>query len=90
MGQDALTVGRALADLGGARTDLDPDPAVAVELLCKPGDTLAPDEPWARLWHREGRGLEHAEARLASALRIAADEDEVPVPLIHERVKETG
>jgi thymidine phosphorylase len=88
--QDALTVGHALADLGGARTDQDPDLDVAVELLRKPGDTVRRGEPWARLWHRDGRGLERAEARLVGALRIAADGGEIPVPLIHERVKETG
>jgi thymidine phosphorylase len=88
--QDALTVGHALADLGGARTDQEPDLDVAVELLRKPGDTVGRDEPWARLWHRDGRGLERAEARLAGALRVAAEGDGSPAPLILERVKETG
>ena len=68
--QDAMSVGLALADLGGARTDTDPDPAVAVELLCKSGEPVERGEPWARLWHRDGRGVDAAQQRLGGALRI--------------------
>ena len=88
VGQDALTVGRALADLGGARTDEDPDPDVAVELLCKPGERVSRGQPWAHLWHRDGRGLERAQARMATALTVDPDGTEGPGPLIHERVEE--
>ncbi len=87
--QDALRVGHALADLGGARTDEDPDPDVAVELLRKPGEGISRGEPWALLWHRDGRGLERAHARLADALRVDPDGAAAPEPLIHDRVEET-
>ena len=88
VGQDALTVGRALADLGGARTDQDPDPDVAVELLLKPGQRVSRGQPWARLWHRDGRGLERARARITAALTVDPDVAAGPDPLIHGRVEE--
>jgi thymidine phosphorylase len=70
----ALGVGLAVADLGGARTGADesPDPAVAVEVLVRPGQTVSAGEEWARIWHREGRGLERAEQRLRESFRVGA------------------
>lgn len=88
-GVDAMGVGLALADLGGARTgdDRDPDPQVAVELRVRPGDTLRAGDEWAVLWHRDGRGLESASARMEAALDLDP-EGEVEAPaLILERVE---
>jgi len=86
-GIDALGVGLAAADLGGARTGADeaPDPAVAVELLCRTGDAVTAGQPWAVAWHRQGRGLERAAQRLREALRVGDGGE--GTPQILERVE---
>jgi len=86
---DALGVGLALADLGGARTGADdpPDPQVAVELRVRPGDALEAGAEWAVLWHRDGHGLEAARARMAAALAVDPDGSPAGVPLILEQVE---
>jgi len=84
---DAMQVGLALADLGGARTGNDeaPDPDVAVEVRCRPGERMQRGQVWAVLWHRDGRGLEKAHARLQGALRLGGDS--LPPPKIQQRVE---
>jgi len=84
---DAMGVGLALADLGGARTGTDeaPDPDVAVELCCRPGEQVERGRIWARLWHRDGRGLERARTRMQGALRLGGDG--MPQPKIRQRVE---
>ena len=72
---DALSVGLAVADLGGGRGSdgSAPDPGVAGWLELSVGDPVRAGEPWARLLHRDGRGLESARARMDSAIRIEDD-----------------
>jgi len=86
---DALGVGLSLADLGGARTgdDEPPDPQAAVEVLVKPGDAVERGQPWARLWHRGGRGLDEARVRMGAAFRLGDPAEGVTTPLILERVE---
>ncbi len=86
---DALDVGLALADLGGARTGADeaPDDQVAVELHVRPGDVVEAGQPWASLWHRDGYHLERARARLEAALTLEGEPRGSDHPLILERVE---
>lgn len=76
---DALSVGRAVLALGGGRERKGEaiDPGVGVELLKKPGERVEAGEAVLRLYHRAGRGLEHAQALLEAGLELA---DEAPAP----------
>ena len=88
-GLDALGVGLSLAELGGARTgdDQPPDPQVAVEILVKPGDAVERGQPWARLWHRDSRGLTEARHRMEAAFQLGDPAECSCTPLIFERVE---
>ena len=67
---DALSVGRAVLALGGGRERKGEaiDHGVGVELLKKPGEAVAAGEAVLRLFHRNGRGLERAQALLRAGL----------------------
>ena len=71
-GIDALGVGLAVDDLGGVQTSdgRAPDPGVAANLELHLGDAVEAGQPWARLLHRDGAGLESAVRRMTAALRI--------------------
>jgi pyrimidine-nucleoside phosphorylase len=71
-GIDALGVGLAVDDLGGVQTSEGraPDPGVAANLELHLGDTVEAGQPWARLLHRDGAGLESAVGRMKAALVI--------------------
>ena len=70
---DALSVGLAVADLGGGRGSdgSAPDPGVGAWLQAQVGDHVEPGQPWARLLHRDGAGLDAARARMEAALVVA-------------------
>jgi len=72
---DALGVGLAVADMGGVQSSEGraPDPGVAASLELQVGDRVEAGQPWARLLHRDGAGLESALARMGAALRIEAE-----------------
>ncbi len=85
-GLDALGVGLAVADLGGGRgaDGSAPDPGVGAWLEAHVGERVAAGQPWARLLHRGGRGLDAARARMEAAITIAPD---APPPVrVLERV----
>jgi pyrimidine-nucleoside phosphorylase len=78
-GIDALAVGLAVADLGGCRGSdgSAPDPGVGAWLQAHLGEKITRGQPWARLLHRDSRGLDAAVERMDAALRVA---DIAPAP----------
>jgi len=79
---DARAIGEAAGLLGGGRARKGDavDHGVGVLLHAKVGDEVAAGEPVATLYHRGGRGLEAARARVAGAIGVA--ETAAPEPLI--------
>ncbi|WP_261664460.1 thymidine phosphorylase [Deinococcus sp. Marseille-Q6407] len=73
---DAMSVGRAVLALGGGRERKGEaiDFGVGVETLKKPGEQVAAGEPVYRLYHRDGRGLERAQALLSKGIRISQEQ----------------
>ncbi|WP_135229800.1 thymidine phosphorylase [Deinococcus fonticola] len=84
---DALSVGRAVLALGGGREKKGEaiDHGVGVELLKKPGEAVSAGESVMRLYHRDGRGLAHAQELLNAGITISAQQVNTP-PLILDRV----
>jgi pyrimidine-nucleoside phosphorylase len=82
---EARAVGEAVGLLGGGRARKgDPiDHGVGVVLHAKVGDPVSEGEPLATLYHRGGKGLETAVARVSGAVAVA--EGAEPLPLIVER-----
>jgi len=72
---DALDIGLAAAALGGGRgaDGSAPDPGVGVELDLSPGDSVRSGQAWARLRHRDERGLAEAERLAGRALTLCAE-----------------
>lgn len=85
---DALSVGRAVLALGGGRERKgEPiDHGVGVEVLKKPAEAVQSGEVLARIYHRNGHGLEVAQQLLSTAFKLSATPVEAP-PLILERVQ---
>src|SRR5690606_3087513 len=81
---EARAVGEAAGLLGGGRARKGDavDHGVGVVLHAKVGDPVAEGEPVATLYHRGGKGLEAALARVRSALTVADAAE--PVPLVVE------
>ena len=77
---DALAVGQAVLVLGGGRERKNEaiDHGVGVELVKKPGEAVAAGEVLARIYHRDGRGLEKALELLKGGIRVDAEQPEVP------------
>ncbi|WP_420594982.1 thymidine phosphorylase [Deinococcus sp.] len=77
---DALAVGQAVLVLGGGRERKNEaiDHGVGVELIKKPGEAVAAGEVLARIYHRDGRGLEKALELLKGGIRVDAEQPEVP------------
>lgn len=75
---DALAVGRAVGALGGGRSRKDDavDMGVGIVLHKKVGDPVEAGERVATVHHRDGRGLERAQALMASALGVGDEADE--------------
>jgi len=70
---DASQVGEAVLDLGGGRREKGQaiDPSVGVECLVAVGDRIEPGQPVFRI-HASGEpAADHAQGRLASALRVS-------------------
>jgi len=69
---DALDIGLAAAALGGGRgaDGSAPDPGVGVELELAPGDSVRVGQAWARLRHRDNKGLAEAETLARRALLL--------------------
>jgi pyrimidine-nucleoside phosphorylase len=84
---DALSIGRAVAQLGGGRRHKeDPiDLGVGLVLHRKLGDRVEEGEPMATLYHRGGRGLEEARHELEGAIALGEEPFQAP-PLILERL----
>ena len=59
---DAFSVGQAVLALGGGRERKNEaiDHGVGVELVKKPGEAVKAGEVLARIYHRDGRGLDTA------------------------------
>ncbi len=83
---DAYKVGLAALRLGGGRERKGDaiDHGVGVRLEKKIGEPVAAGEVLARLYHRDGRGLEEARALMDSAYRIGRAAE--PPPLVLETV----
>ncbi len=83
---DAYRVGLAALRLGGGRERKGDaiDHGVGVRLERKIGEPVAAGEVLARLYHRDGRGLEEARALMGSAYRIGRAAE--PPPLVLEIV----
>ncbi len=83
---DAYKVGLAALRLGGGRERKGDaiDHGVGVRLEKKIGEPVAVGEVLARLYHRDGRGLEEARALMGSAYRIGRAAE--PPPLVLETV----
>ena len=83
---DAYKVGLAALRLGGGRERKGEaiDHGVGVRLEKKIGEPVAAGEVLARLYHRDGRGLEEARALMDSAYRIGRAAE--PPPLVLETV----
>ncbi len=79
---DARRVGEAAGLLGGGRARKvdDLDHGVGVLLHAKVGSEVRAGEPVATLYHRGGKGMAEARARLESAIDIG--ESAAPLPLI--------
>lgn len=79
---DARAIGEAAGLLGGGRARKGDavDHGVGVLLHAKVGDEVAQGEPVATLYHRAGKGLDAARAKVAGALEVA--DDAAPQPLI--------
>ena len=82
-GIEALAVGLAVADLGGGRggDGAAPDPGVAAVLEVQVGDPVAAGQPWVRLLHRDGHGLDRALARMTAALHVGQGGEAPPLVL---------
>ncbi|HEX7041275.1 MAG TPA: thymidine phosphorylase [Trueperaceae bacterium] len=79
---EARSVGEAVGLLGGGRARKGDavDHGVGVVLHAKVGDAVAAGEPVATLYHRGGKGLGAAAARVRAALTVADAAE--PLPLI--------
>ncbi len=86
-GIEALAVGLAVADLGGGRggDGSAPDPGVGAWLEVAVGDRVQSGQPWARLLHRDGRGLEQAQARMSAGLSVTEQGGDRP-PRVLDRL----
>ena len=80
---DALPIGEAVKVLGGGRDkkDGDIDLGVGIELHAKVGDTVVEGEPLVTLYHRHGRGLEAARAKVEAAFDVVHDATSRPLVL---------
>lgn len=77
---DALAVGQAVLVLGGGRERKGQaiDHGVGVELVKKPGEAVQAGEVLARIYHRDGRGLEAAQQLLENGLSVGQGQPRVP------------
>ena len=77
---DALAVGQAVLVLGGGRERKGQaiDHGVGVELVKKPGEAVQAGDVLARIYHRDGRGLEAAVSLLTSGLSVGTGQLQVP------------
>jgi thymidine phosphorylase len=84
-------IGRAIIELGGARTRVDDvtDPTVGFVITARPGDWVEPGEPLATIFARDRSGIASGRNALRSAIGIA-DEAELPLPLISHRATLAG
>ena len=83
---DTRAVGLAVVALGGGRRrDGDRiDPSVGFSYLARPGQTVGPGAPIARVHAADAAAADAASDRLRAAFRIG--EAPPPRPLIHERI----
>ncbi|WP_161882996.1 thymidine phosphorylase [Deinococcus alpinitundrae] len=81
---DAFSVGQAVLVLGGGRERKNEaiDHGVGVELVKKPGEAVQAGEVLARLFHRDGRGLDTALGLLRGGIRVGAAQPEVPALIL--------
>ncbi len=81
---DAFSVGQAVLVLGGGRERKNEaiDHGVGVELVKKPGEAVKQGEVLARLYHRDGRGLDTALGLLRGGILVGAAQPEVPALIL--------
>lgn len=81
---DAFSVGQAVLVLGGGRERKGEqiDHGVGVELVKKPGEAVAVGEVLARIYHRDGRGLDTALNLLRGGLSVGQTQPEVPALIL--------
>ncbi len=84
--RDVREVGLALCALGGGRVQLDDkiDFGVGFRFQREAGDTVSAGDPLCTIYHRAGRGLDEARARLTQAIEIVTEYK--PQPLIIARM----
>lgn len=80
---DAERIGAAVVRLGGGRARKGDaiDPGVGLVMHARIGDAVDAGAPLATLYHRDGRGLEAAQAALVGAAEIGAPTEPAPVVL---------
>jgi pyrimidine-nucleoside phosphorylase len=85
---DCRGIGNAAMVLGAGRLKTtDPvDHGVGIEMLVRIGDKVSRGDAMARIFHRNGKGLEGCTTRLREAFQLSGKPVAVP-PLIHECVK---
>ena len=81
---DAFSVGQAVLVLGGGRERKGEqiDHGVGVELIKKPGEAVAAGDILARLYHRDGRGLDTALALLRGAVQVGEGRPQLPALML--------
>lgn len=85
---DVAAVGRAAMVLGAGRARASDtiDPAVGLMMRATVGDRLEPGQPLAEIAHRDGRGVEQAQAILRRAF-VLGDAPPAEAPLVLDRIE---
>ena len=80
---DALPIGEAVKVLGGGRETkrAEIDLGVGIELHAKVGDTVEEGEPLVTIYHRDGRGVPAARAKVEGAIEVVHDATARPLVL---------
>jgi pyrimidine-nucleoside phosphorylase len=88
---DVRAIGEAAVTLGAGRSSLDDviDPAVGFVVTAKPGDMVEARAPLATVYARTPTAATAAAERLSAAIAIS-DDAAAPLPLIVERIDESG
>lgn len=88
---DVRAIGEAAVTLGAGRSSLDAviDPAVGFVVTARPGDIVEPRTPLATVYARTPADATAAAERLSAAITIS-NEAASPLPLIVERIDESG
>lgn len=85
-------LGYGLIELGGGRRKLDDDvdPSVGFVVSARPGDRVDEGDVLGEVHAADRASLELGVRTLLEAVRIAADPEETPLPLVSHRVSRSG